>query len=100
MKHRCADMAARAEAATSLTRYAALAVVDGRTDGVPAQAAWTVAPEAAVTNAQVNIQNHGGIGFTIGAHHAPVPDPGAVPGAHAGRPDITTSRRCWSNPPT
>lgn len=65
VKHRCADMAARAEAATSLSRYAALAVVDGRTDGAfHAQAAWTVASEAAVTNAQVNIQNHGGIGFT------------------------------------
>ncbi|HMU81621.1 MAG TPA: acyl-CoA dehydrogenase family protein, partial [Microthrixaceae bacterium] len=59
------DALARAEAATSLSRYAALAVVDGRTDGAfHAQAAWTVASEAAVTNAQVNIQNHGGIGFT------------------------------------
>jgi alkylation response protein AidB-like acyl-CoA dehydrogenase len=65
VKHRCADMAARAEAATSLARYASLAVADGRPDGpFHANAAWSVAANAAVTNAQVNVQNHGGIGFT------------------------------------
>lgn len=65
VKHRCADMAARAEAATSSTRYAALTVADGRPDGpFHAHAAWAVASNAAILNAQTNVQNHGGIGFT------------------------------------
>ena len=65
VKHRCADMAVRAEAATSLVRYAALAVRDGLTDAAfHAEAARAVAARAAVDNAQVNVQNHGGIGFT------------------------------------
>jgi len=65
VKHRCADMAARADAATSLARYASLAVADGRPDGpFHAHAAWTVAAGAAIANAQTNVQNHGGIGFT------------------------------------
>jgi hypothetical protein len=65
VKHRCADMAVRAEAATSLVRYAALAVVDGLPDAAfHAHAARSVAADAAVANAQVNVQNHGGIGFT------------------------------------
>jgi alkylation response protein AidB-like acyl-CoA dehydrogenase len=65
VKHRCADMAVRAEAATSLTRYAALAVLDGRPDAAfHAHAARAVAARNAIENAQVNVQNHGGIGFT------------------------------------
>ncbi len=65
VKHRCADMAVRAEAATSLARYASLAVADGRADGAfHANAAWAVASNAALTNAHTNVQNHGGIGFT------------------------------------
>ncbi|HPU38073.1 MAG TPA: acyl-CoA dehydrogenase family protein [Microthrixaceae bacterium] len=65
VKHRCADMAVLADAATSLSRYASLAVANGRPDGAfHAQAAWTIAARAAVTNAHVNVQNHGGIGFT------------------------------------
>jgi alkylation response protein AidB-like acyl-CoA dehydrogenase len=65
VKHRCADMAVRAEAATSLVRYAALAVLDGLADAAfHAHAARTVAAGAAVDNSQVNVQNHGGIGFT------------------------------------
>ncbi|MFZ4517328.1 MAG: acyl-CoA dehydrogenase family protein [Microthrixaceae bacterium] len=65
VKHRCADMAVRAEAATSMVRYAALAVRDGLADApFHAHAARAVAGDAAVENAQVNVQNHGGIGFT------------------------------------
>jgi alkylation response protein AidB-like acyl-CoA dehydrogenase len=65
VKHRCADMAVRAEAATSLVRYAALAVVDDLDDAAfHTHAARTMAADAAVANAQVNVQNHGGIGFT------------------------------------
>ena len=65
VKHRCADMAVLADAATSLSRYASLTVADSRPDAAfHAQTAWTIAARAAVTNAQVNVQNHGGIGFT------------------------------------
>jgi alkylation response protein AidB-like acyl-CoA dehydrogenase len=46
-------------------RYAALAVRDGLTDAAfHAEAARAVAARAAIDNAQVNVQNHGGIGFT------------------------------------
>jgi alkylation response protein AidB-like acyl-CoA dehydrogenase len=65
VKHRCADMAVRADAATSLVRYAALAVLDGLPDAAfHAHAARVVASKAAVENSQINVQNHGGIGFT------------------------------------
>jgi alkylation response protein AidB-like acyl-CoA dehydrogenase len=65
VKHRCADMAVRAEAATSLVRYASLAVRDGLPDAAfHAEAARAVAARNAVENAQINVQNHGGIGFT------------------------------------
>lgn len=65
VKHRCADMAVRAEAATTLVRYAALAVLDGLPDAsFHAHSARAVAANAAVTNAHTNVQNHGGIGFT------------------------------------
>jgi alkylation response protein AidB-like acyl-CoA dehydrogenase len=65
VKHRCADMAVRAEAATSLVHYAALAVLDGTPDAAfHAHAARSVAANAALENAQTNVQNHGGIGFT------------------------------------
>ncbi|MCB1026945.1 MAG: acyl-CoA/acyl-ACP dehydrogenase, partial [Microthrixaceae bacterium] len=67
VKHRCADMAARAEAALTQTRWAALTVDDA---GDPATSAFEVASarvmatRAAIVNAEVNVQNHGGIGFT------------------------------------
>lgn len=65
VKHRCADMATRAEAATCQVLYAALAMRDGRDDAeFHAHAARVVAARAAIDNAQVNVQNHGGIGFT------------------------------------
>ena len=65
VKHRCADMATRAEAATCQVFYAALALSDGRDDAeFHVHAARAVAARAAVDNAQVNVQNHGGIGFT------------------------------------
>ena len=65
VKHRCADMATRAEAARAQTRFAALVMNDERADtDFQVHAARVVAAEAAITNAQTNIQNHGGIGFT------------------------------------
>jgi alkylation response protein AidB-like acyl-CoA dehydrogenase len=65
VKHRCADMAVRADAAVQLTRLASLAVAGDHQDAAfQAEAARVVAAEAAVTNAEINVQNHGGIGFT------------------------------------
>ncbi len=65
VKHRCADMAVRADAAIQLTRLASLAVQAGHPDArFQARAARAVASEAAIDNAEVNVQNHGGIGFT------------------------------------
>jgi alkylation response protein AidB-like acyl-CoA dehydrogenase len=65
VKHRCADMAVRAEAATSLVRYASLALADARPDAAfHVHAARVVAGAAALDNARTNVQNHGGIGFT------------------------------------
>jgi len=65
VKHRCADMAVRAEAAVMQVRMAALATADGRSDArFHADAARIVATNAAIENAQWNVQNHGGIGFT------------------------------------
>jgi alkylation response protein AidB-like acyl-CoA dehydrogenase len=65
VKHRCADMAVRADAAVNLTHMAALAVVDDRPDAdFQAEAARVLAADAALENSQINVQNHGGIGFT------------------------------------
>ena len=65
IKHACADMAVRAEAARSLLLFAALAVRDGRTDA-PFQVASAkrVATQAAIENSRANVQIHGGMGFT------------------------------------
>lgn len=68
VKHRCADMAARAEAAITQTRWAALTVDDpAQSDATAAfevESARVMATRAAIANAEVNVQNHGGIGFT------------------------------------
>ena len=65
VKHRCADMATRAEAARAQARYAALVVRDGLAGAAfQVHSARVVATAAAIGNAQINIQNHGGIGFT------------------------------------
>ena len=65
-KHRCADMAVRAEAAWCQTVLAALAAARGQTDaGFHAAAASIVAARAAIDNAEQNVQLHGGIGYTM-----------------------------------
>jgi alkylation response protein AidB-like acyl-CoA dehydrogenase len=65
VKHRCADMAVRAEAAWAQTAIAALRVVQaGEAAEFDAVAAKAVAGDAAIRNARDNIQNHGGIGYT------------------------------------
>ena len=65
VSRRCADMAARAWSATSLTLFAALCTDAGRDDrDYQAAAAKWVAADAATRNAADNIQNLGAIGVT------------------------------------
>lgn len=67
VKHKCADMAVRCEAAWFQSAFAALSPSD------PAQgsAALLLASEAANENAAANVQVHGGMGYTAEcvAHH-------------------------------
>jgi alkylation response protein AidB-like acyl-CoA dehydrogenase len=65
VKHRCAEQAVRAEAATQATTLAALSVDTGRDDAaLQVASARLVAGDYAVANAADNVQNHGGIGYT------------------------------------
>jgi alkylation response protein AidB-like acyl-CoA dehydrogenase len=65
VKHRCADMAVRAEAAASLTFLAALSLQAGVPEaGQLVTSAKALASEYAIANAADDIQNHGGTGFT------------------------------------
>jgi len=65
VKHRCADMLTRCYVAESQLRFAAVAVSAGHGDRrVQAAAALQLALDAARENTAINIQNHGGIGFT------------------------------------
>src|SRR5262249_29168907 len=65
VKHRCADMAVRAEVARSLTTFAALALRDGQADAARhVREAKALAVDAALANAHDDVQNHGGMGFT------------------------------------
>ena len=70
VRHPCADMAVRLEAARSQLWFAATAMKEGRADaGVHLDAAKHQANQAAAANADSNIQLHGGIGVTD-EHHA------------------------------
>jgi alkylation response protein AidB-like acyl-CoA dehydrogenase len=65
VKHRCADMAVRAEAAWAVTSLAAVGLQESLpAAGFDATAALSVAGNAALVNARDNVQNHGAIGFT------------------------------------
>ena len=65
VRHPCADMAVRVEAARSELWYAATALKEGRADAeVHLDAAKHLANLAAQANADANIQLHGGIGVT------------------------------------
>lgn len=71
VRHPCADMAIRAEAARSQLWYAAAAMKEGRKDAdLHLDAAKHLANQAALENTDANIQLHGGIGVTDehGAH--------------------------------
>jgi alkylation response protein AidB-like acyl-CoA dehydrogenase len=65
VKHRCSDMAVRAEVARSVTIFAAVALRD-REEGAArsAHVAKALAVDAAIANASDNVQNHGGMGYT------------------------------------
>jgi len=66
VKHPCADMAIRADAATSQLFFAAVSAEKGRPDAAfQASAAKIVATDAARRNAAANVQIHGGMGFTF-----------------------------------
>jgi alkylation response protein AidB-like acyl-CoA dehydrogenase len=65
VKHRCADMVTRCYVASAQLHLAALFVDSGRPDArFQTASALTLTLDAARTNSAVNIQNHGGIGFT------------------------------------
>ncbi|GAA4819005.1 acyl-CoA dehydrogenase family protein [Sphingosinicella ginsenosidimutans] len=65
IKHRCADMALRCEAAWAQTSFAALALGGQRSDAAfQVSAARLIAGDAALQNSRGNVQVHGGIGFT------------------------------------
>jgi len=72
IKHQCANMAIAAEMLSSQLDMAAIAVRDGREDAAFQVAALRLlAPKAALANARICIQVHGGIGFSAEAdtHH-------------------------------
>ena len=72
VRHPCAEMAARGEEARALTFLASVALADAAPDAVlQVSAARVLAEEAALKNADDNIQLHGGIGVTaeFDAHH-------------------------------
>ncbi|MFM7735656.1 MAG: acyl-CoA dehydrogenase family protein, partial [Alphaproteobacteria bacterium] len=65
VKHRCADMAVRAEAARSATAYAIVALRDAASDApFQVSVAKVLCAQAYVANSADNVQNHGGMGFT------------------------------------
>ncbi len=65
IKHRCADMATRAEVARAVVVFASVAVQDDEGDAdFHVHSAKALAADAAIQNATDNVQNHGGMGYT------------------------------------
>jgi alkylation response protein AidB-like acyl-CoA dehydrogenase len=65
IKHRCADMAVYSESAGAQLLYAAAALEAKHPDaGYQAAVARIVASRAAISNAEANVQVHGGMGYT------------------------------------
>ena len=68
IKHHCANMAISAELLSAQLDMAAIALRDAREDaGFQVAAARLLAPQAALDNARLCIQVHGGIGFSAEA---------------------------------
>lgn len=68
VKHHCADMAVRCEAAGAQLAFTACAERDGIGEPEGPTQALLIARDAAMRNAAVNIQIHGGLGFTAECH--------------------------------
>lgn len=65
VKHHCADMALAARGARDLVAFAAVAFAEGAVDAASlAESALIVSGSAAVRNAALNVQIHGGVGFS------------------------------------
>jgi alkylation response protein AidB-like acyl-CoA dehydrogenase len=65
VKHHCANMAMAARCARDQTNFAAVAIDEGRDDAaLQVECALFVAGTAALENAGLNIQIHGGLGFS------------------------------------
>lgn len=65
IKHACADMATRADAAGAQVVFAALSIDEQRPDqAFQVSSAYVVASDAAMVNASANVQVHGGMGYT------------------------------------
>jgi alkylation response protein AidB-like acyl-CoA dehydrogenase len=65
VKHHCANMALSARSARDLALFAASALAEGGEDAVSlVDSALVVAGTAAVENAGLNVQIHGGVGFS------------------------------------
>jgi alkylation response protein AidB-like acyl-CoA dehydrogenase len=65
IKHACAEMAVQCEAAYAQTFFAGLSIGGGLPDAeFQYAAAGFLAPQAALRNARMGIQIHGGLGFT------------------------------------
>ena len=65
VKHHCANMAVAARCARDQTSFAAVALDEGRLDApLQVDCALFVAGTAALENAKLNIQIHGGMGFS------------------------------------
>lgn len=65
VKHHCANMAIAARSAHDLTTFAAVAIDEGRRDAAMyVDCAFLIAASAAIDNAAINVQIHGGIGFS------------------------------------
>ncbi len=65
IKHHCANMAMAASLARDQVSFAAVALADARDDAaLQVECALSVAMSAAIDNAGLNIQIHGGIGFS------------------------------------
>lgn len=65
VKHHCANMAMAARCARDQTGFAAVALDEGRPDAaLQVECALLVAGSAAIDNSGLNIQIHGGIGFS------------------------------------
>src|SRR5271170_2519249 len=101
VKHHCANMLVAAELATAATWDAGRAEIGGDQFSYAAAIAAVLAVPAAVGNANLNIQVHGGIGFTWehDAHlylrrgAARPPRPGPQPAARGGTPLGRRGRR-------